>query len=133
METRLLRAGFDQEEVGDVLERLERVRLLDDEQFARDLAQQAFNVKRSGNRAVASALFAKGVPRETVEAVTAGYADGDPARALELAEARAVRMAGLDPAKAYRRLTELLIRRGHSPSVAREAAGRALGRDGVDP
>jgi regulatory protein len=133
MEVRLLRAGFDQGEVDDVLGRLERARLLDDEQFARDLAQQAFDVRRSGQRAVASALFAKGVSRETVEEVTAGYADGDPARALELAEARAVRMADLDPSKAYRRLTELLMRRGHSPSVARQAAGRALGRDESTP
>lgn len=129
METRLLHAGFEQEEVDDVLERLEKVRLLDDEQFARDLAQQAFTVKRSGQRAVASALFAKGVSRETVEAVTAEYEGGDPARALELAHSRAARMGNLDPAKAYRRLTDLLMRRGHSPSVAREAAGRALGRD----
>lgn len=128
METRLLRAGFDHEEVDDVLERLERVRLLDDEQFARDLAQQAFNVKRSGQRAVASALFAKGVSRETVEAVTGEYEGGDPARAMELAEARAPRMANLDPAVAFRRLADLLMRRGHSPAVAREAAGKALGR-----
>ena len=115
--------------IDDVLERLERVGLLDDEQFARDLAQQAFTVKRSGQRAVASALFAKGVSRETVETVTAEYDGGDPGRALELARSRAARMGDLEPAKAYRRLTELLMRRGHSPSVAREAAGKALGRD----
>jgi len=129
METRLLRAVFDQAEVDDVLERLERVRLLDDEQFARDLAAQAFTYKRSGRRAVASALFAKGVSRETVEAVTAEYDGGDAGRALELAQARAMRMGDLEPAKAYRRLTDLLMRRGHSPSIARAAAGKALGRD----
>ena len=58
-------------------------------------------MKRSGQRAVASALFAKGVSRETVEAVTAEYDGGDPGRALELARSRAARMGDLEPAKAF--------------------------------
>ncbi|MCJ7832234.1 MAG: RecX family transcriptional regulator, partial [Actinobacteria bacterium] len=71
----------------------------------------------------------KGVDNATVEAVTAGFADDEEERARELAERRAARMGGLDKATAQRRLTDFLIRRGHSPSTAREAASRALALD----
>lgn len=131
MQIRLRAAGFEEQEVSDVLARLERSRLLDDEQFARDLAQQAFTHKRAGTRAVKSALLSKGVARETVEAITEEYAAGEVGRADELAAARAARMGALDPATAYRRLTSFLMRRGHSPAIAHAAAGRALGRDGL--
>lgn len=126
IETRLLQAGFGQDEVDEVLASLERAGLIDDTQFALDLAEHAFNNKGSGVRAVASALRAKGVDISTVEAVTAGFAEHEEERARELAERRATRMRGLDRATAHRRLTDFLIRRGHSPSTARDAAARAL-------
>lgn len=129
IQTRLLRAGFPGDEVEEVLASLERSKLIDDTQFAIDLAEHAFNNKNSGVRAVTSALRAKGVDNATVEAVTAGFADDEDERARELAERRAARMSGLDKATAQRRLTDFLIRRGHSPSTAREAASRALALD----
>lgn len=129
IQTRLLRAGFPGDEVEEVLASLERSKLIDDTQFAIDLAEHAFNNKNSGVRAVTSALRAKGVDNATVEAVTAGFADDEDERARELAERRAARMGGLDKATAQRRLTDFLIRRGHSPSTAREAASRALALD----
>jgi SOS response regulatory protein OraA/RecX len=75
-----------------------------------------------------SALMAKGVDRETAEAAL-GPADGDEDRALALAERRVARLTGLPPEVAHRRLTDFLIRRGHAPGTAREAARKALGLD----
>jgi regulatory protein len=132
MEVRLLRAGFGSDEVETELATLERVRLLDDAQFAHDLAAQAFGSKKAGTRAVRSALAAKGVASTTIEAVCAEFSGSDEQRADELACARATRMGDLDPKTAYRRLTSFLIRRGHAPSVAYAAAGRALGRGGSE-
>lgn len=132
IETRLLQARFPREEVDEVLASLERAKLIDDAQFAQDLAEHAFNNKNSGVRAVASALRAKGVDSATVEAVTAGFAGDEEERARELAESRAARMQGLDRRKAHKRLTDFLMRRGHSPSIAREAAARALALDAAD-
>jgi hypothetical protein len=40
-----------------------------------------------------------------------------------------VRLAGVPPEKAFQRLTDFLIRRGHSPEAARGAARRALAVD----
>ena len=50
LERRLLQAGFASAEVTDVLSRLERVGLVDDEAFARALAEQAFGNGRRHER-----------------------------------------------------------------------------------
>ena len=112
--------------MADVLERLERVGLIDDEAFARQLAEHEFGDRRAGARAVAGALAAKGVARVTVEAVLAETPQDEETRADELASTRARRLSGLEPAKAFSRLSGLLMRRGYAPDVARRAARRAL-------
>jgi regulatory protein len=129
---RLSRAGFDAEEVDDELERLERVGLIDDDRFADELAQHAAELKRSGSRAIASALYAKGVSRETIDRVVAGTGEDEEARAEALASSRVGRLRGLPPATAYQRLTSLLLRRGYGPEVARRAAGRALDVESIE-
>lgn len=126
LERRLSAAGFEREEVDDVLGRLEGVGLIDDLAFAQQLAAHQFDNKRAGSRAVASALAAKGVPRSVSDEVLEGAALGDQARAVELAVSKAMRMRGLAPEKAYTRLVGLLARRGYGPGIARSAARRAL-------
>ena len=133
LERRLLQAGFDATEVDDVLLRLERVGLIDDRAFAREVARHAFDVKRSGRRAVVSALATKGVSPELIQDVIAESGEDDEERALELARARARRLRSMDPAKAFGRLVPLLIRRGYGSETARSAARRALELDGDDP
>ena len=123
-------AGFDADEVADELERLERVGLIDDEAFARAVAEQAFERRKAGRRSVASALAAKGVAPSITDAVLDELdGAGDEERADELAKARAVRLRGVPPEKAYQRLSGFLVRRGHSPDAARRAARRALELD----
>ena len=89
LERRLLQAGFEAEEVADVLERLERVGLVDDEAFARQVADHALGVKRSGRRAVVSTLMAAGVAPDVIEATLADAGDEDE-RADALARSRVV-------------------------------------------
>jgi regulatory protein len=126
LERRLLQAGFEAQEVVDVLERLERVGLVDDRAFARQLADHAFGVKHEGVRSVAGSLAAAGVPREIIAETVDPHAGDEEERALALAKSRVARMGSLDPQKAGSRLTSLLMRRGFGPEVAREAARRAL-------
>jgi regulatory protein len=129
LQRRLLQAGFDTSEVDEVLERLERVGLIDDEAFARQVAEHAFGVKRAGRRAVVSSLMAAGVAPDVIESTVAGAADAEDERADALAASRAGRLDSVEPAKAFSRLTSLLVRRGYSPEVARRAARRALAVD----
>ena len=132
LERRLLQAGFEVEEVDDVLERLEGVGLVDDRAFARQVADHAFGVKRSGVRAVTGTLAEAGVAREIIEETVDPHVGDEEARADALAESRAARMRSLDPQKAFSRLTSLLIRRGFGADVARGAARRALAIDQTD-
>jgi regulatory protein len=126
LQGRLLAAGFERDEVDDVLQRLQGVGLIDDQAFARQVAEYQFGSRRAGRRAVTSALLAKGVAPEIAAAVVAEADQDEDRRAEELARARASRMASLEPAKAFSRLTSLLMRRGYSPDVARRAARQAL-------
>ena len=128
---RLLRAGFGAEEVEDVIARLERVDLLDDERFAREFAQHAVGVKGVGRRSLVSGLLAKGIARDTIDEIVGEFAEDQESRAEALAKTRLGRLASLERPAAYRRLTEFLIRKGYDASVARQAAGRALAVDGA--
>ena len=132
LERRLLQAGFDAHEVGDVLERLEAVGLIDDEAFARALAEQAFGARRSGARAVRSALAAKGVSGTTAAAVIEELGGDEEERALELAVSRLTRLRGVAPERAFARLVGLLGRRGYPPATARRAARLALEVEATD-
>lgn len=121
IEQRLLRAGYEPDEVVDAIEGLERVGLVDDDRFARAVVEQQAGRRLSGRRAVAAALFAKGVDRATAEAalqeIDAPGAERELVRAL-----------------AFRRLSGLLARRGYPPAVCREAARIALAHEisGID-
>jgi regulatory protein len=126
LERRLLAAGFATEEVDDVLVRLERVGLIDDEAFARQLAEHRFGVRRSGVRSVTSELRSKGVDAHVIEAVVQERRSHEDVRALELARSRAGRLRGVDPSRAFGRLSAALMRRGYAPEVARGAARAAL-------
>jgi regulatory protein len=126
LERRLLRAGFEAEEVGDELERLERVGLIDDEAFARALAEHAVGRRKEARRVVAGRLAAAGVAPDTAAGVLEAIAIDEETQANELALERASRLAGLPAEKAFERLAGLLMRRGYASEVARRSARRAL-------
>ncbi len=135
LEMRLVRAGFEEAEVAEVLDRLRDVGLIDDMAFARAVAEHGFGTRRSGARAVRQALGAKGVAGETVDAIVAELGGGEEERALALARSRVGRLAALPPEKAFGCMVGLLARRGYPPSIARRAARVALQVDDseVDP
>jgi regulatory protein len=67
LETRLVRAGFEPDEVAVELTRLEEVGLVDDARFATEFAEHALDRRLQGRRAVAADLSAKGVDRGLIE------------------------------------------------------------------
>ena len=134
LRSRLLRAGFDAQEVEAELIRLEAVGLIDDEAFARQAVEHEVLVRRSGRRAIASRLGLRGLDRETVERALADLgAEDEETRVVELARSRTSRLAGLPPEKAFARLVSFLAGRGYSPDLARRAARTALAIDERDP
>ena len=130
LETRLLRAGFQADEVHGEVARLEAVGLVDDEAFARQVAEHELTRRQSGRRAVVSRLMAKGVTRDQIDRVLDEIAgEPDDVRALELARTRCRRLGSLSPEQAFSRLVAFLARRGFEHEVARRAARTALELD----
>jgi regulatory protein len=124
---RLLRVGYEEEEVSDALNDLEAVGLIDDEKFARELAAHELERRGSGRRLAMAALRRAGVDAEVAERILDEIASGEEeARAEELARARLGRLVGLDEETVRRRLLSYLLRRGYEGQVARAAARRAV-------
>ena len=132
LERRLLQAGFDSSEVSDELTRLEAVGLIDDEAFARAVAEHGFGGRRESRRVVAGKLAVAGVDPATAHAVLDDLAGDEQQRADDLASQRVTRLGGLPPDKAFQRLAGYLARRGYPPGIARAAARRALAVEGVE-
>jgi regulatory protein len=130
---RLIQAGYDRDEVAAALDDLEAVGLVNDEQFARQLATQELQARGSGRRLVLAALRRAGVNVELAERVVDETAPHDEeARAEELARHRLGRLRSVDDATAHRRVVSYLLRRGFDGHVARAAALRALSGLGED-
>lgn len=125
---RLVRAGFEAEEVAAALDDLEAVGLVDDDRFARELAAHHLERRGSGRRAALAALRRAGVGAPVAEEALSELDRGDEeARAEALARTRASRLTRLDPETAFRRLVSFLVRRGYEGTTARTASRRALG------
>ena len=126
LRSRLLRAGYEPDEVESALADLEGVGLVDDERFARELAEHQRR-KGLGRRAGLAALRGKGVDRDLAErTVDQVQPEDDADLAYELASARLERLRALPPDVVHRRLLSYLIRRGYEPVIARSAVRRAM-------
>ena len=126
LRSRLLRAGYEMDEVETALVDLEGVGLVDDEAFARELAEHQRR-KGLGRRAGLAALRGKGVDRDLAErTVDEVQPEDDADIAFELASARLERLRSLSPDVLHRRLLSYLIRRGYEPMIARSAVRRAI-------
>jgi regulatory protein len=126
LQQRLLRVDYEPEEVESALDDLERVGLIDDEAFAREMAESQRR-KGMGRRAGMNALRVKGVDRELAERVAEEVSPEDEAeRALQVAVQRLQKLRGLDPVTRRRRLQDFLMRRGYDPETARDACTKAM-------
>ena len=109
-----------------MLQRLERVGLVDDRAFARQYAEHRFGTRKEGSRGVMQGLRAAGIAPALAASVAEEAPDDDEERAADLARSRASRLRGVPPEKAFARLSSLLMRRGYGPEIARSAAREAL-------
>jgi regulatory protein len=119
---RLLTRGFDEQVVADTVERLTRAGALDDTRAVRAAARTLAAVKQRGRHRIARELERQGFDASHVEAALAEVAAtvDEAAIAARLVESR-TRGRRIPDAAAYRRLYGMLMRRGFSTSVIREA------------
>jgi regulatory protein len=132
LERRLVQAGFEAEAVANELERLEQVGLIDDAAFAAAVVESRIGVRGESRRAVGIKLQQAGVDRDVALAALDQAPGDEQERADRLAESRAARVSGLDAATGFARVSGFLMRRGYAPAVARQAARRALGLEGIE-
>jgi regulatory protein len=116
-----------------LLDRFERVGLVDDQAFADAWVESRHRSRGLSRRALADELRRKGVDAETAQ-TAADRIDPDAEReaALLLAARKARSLGGVDEATAFRRLSGMLARKGYSSSVTMSVVREVLGSDVAD-
>lgn len=126
LESKLLRAGYCPATVEMVLYKLSSNHLTNDEEFARQWVQVRAG-RKLGARRIAQELRCKGVSEEEAEAALETL---DPEEQLDSAVALAEKglrkaKTGEDPRKTRQRVSAMLVRRGFSYDMVREAISLA--------
>lgn len=124
LQLRLRRAGAPAETIAKAIDRLVALGVLDDQAFARILAQSRVVKGGASRRHIARELQRRGIGRreadEAIDGVLAEVDLDEAAAARAVAERRLRAMRGLDAATTRRRLHGFLARRGYdSDTIAR--------------
>lgn len=111
-----------------VVQRLERLGLLDDREFARFWVENRQTFRPRGTRALRSEMLQKGIEREVVDEALATIGD-EAAVAYEAGMKKMRSYAGLEEREFFRKMVGFLQRRGFPYETSAEAA-RKLYREG---
>jgi len=114
----LVDKGFREGVIEEVLARLNRVGLIDDQAFARYWRDNRARFRPRGRRMLSYELAQKGVDSEAIEQVLDDYDEAAAVR--KAAEEQARRLQHLPADQFRRRLTGRLVRRGFSYELVRE-------------
>jgi regulatory protein len=126
VERRLARAGYDDEVVAEVVADLERVGLLNDEEFSAQWVESRSRRKKIGSRRLSAELRQKGVSKDVVdEAVREIDEEVEVASALELARKRLKPEEQDDPG-ARRRVAAYLQRRGYNWAIIEQVFAQII-------
>jgi regulatory protein len=120
LEGQLTKRGYPDEVSNRVLDRLAKVGLVDDADFAEQWVQSRRVNAGKGKRALAAELRTKGVANDVITAALAHIdAGAERERAEQLIQAK-LRRENLDgdETKVARRLVGMLARRGYSQTIA---------------
>jgi len=129
----LVERGVPQYAIDVVLDRFTEVGLIDDVAFARMWVDSRVRTRGSAPRVLRQELRRRGIDEDLIEEVLADI-DTDQQRdtAHRIAVAKLRSLERFDTAVKARRLTGLLMRRGHSPSVAFEVVKTVLTQEYVN-
>jgi regulatory protein len=105
------------------------VGLVDDAEFAHAWVGSRHRGRNLGKRALAAELRRKGITQETVAAALDQVdPESEHAAATNLVQRKLASMRELPRATQVRRLSGMLMRKGHSPDIARRVINEALDR-----
>ena len=127
---RLVQKGEPAPLVDQAIERLTRIGLLDDAQFARSLARSKAVGQGASKRRVQQEMFKRGVARDVADEAIAEVFDEEAVDETENAEAAARKklrtLNGVDAETRRRRLYGFLARRGYAPDAIRATLEKVL-------
>ena len=127
---RLKRRGVSEELIEQTCERLVELGLLDDRRFAETLARDRIEFGRKGAHRIRTELRRKGVAQPLIDHALAEAGGEEPA-ARALLDRVGRRYVGLEPRERYRKLHDLLLRRGFTFETVDRVLSRAE-RDAAD-
>ena len=118
---RLADKKYQPDDITAALEKLRKIKLVDDETFAVNYVRDKLAISRRGPRRIYFELIKHGVTKEIAERATKTVVAADElATATALIQSRSRQWAKLAPPARYRRAIGLLSRRGFSPGVIRD-------------
>lgn len=122
---KLVQKEFAEEIIEQVVDDLQRQKLLNDREFARRFVEARLG-RANGSRKLAQELRRKGIETEIIDEVLGEFAatlDSEE-RAMGLLGKQAWRYRGLERDKAKRRMLGFLARRGYDAQMARSAVDK---------
>ena len=122
---KLAQKEFAEEIIEQVVDDLQRQKLLNDREFARRFVEARLS-RANGSRKLAQELRRKGIETEIIDEVLGEFAatlDSEE-RAMGLLGKQAWRYRGLERDKAKRRMLGFLARRGYDAQMARSAVDK---------
>ena len=123
----LSKAAFPPAEIEGAIADLTRLKLLDDDEYARRWIESRLRDKRpAGKRKFLQDLGRKGIEAERLESVLQEYKEQleSDAVVVDLLRRQSWRYRGLDELKVKRRMLGYLCRRGYDRDLANRAAGQ---------
>lgn len=111
--------GFCEDTANEVVARLTRVGLVNDEAFARMLVSERLRGSGKTGRALVEEMRRKGLDESIIEEALKQVGEDElRERARDLAERRLRSMGSISRDVAYRRLAGMLARKGYAPSLS---------------
>jgi len=118
LQERLAGKKYEPEIIGDVLAKLVKANLVNDQEFASNYARDKLSISRRGPRRIYFELVRRGVAKDIADQATKLVnKDEELEVAQVLLQSRQRQWAKLDPLARKRRAIGLLARRGFSPNI----------------
>lgn len=113
---------YSDEEISSALTKLEKNKLIDDERFSQNYAEDKVRIYRRGRHRIALELLHKGVDKELIQSVVKNISlEDELIAAKSLISGKNRQWRDLTERKRFERSVSLLQRRGFSGAVIRQA------------
>ncbi|OON70642.1 regulatory protein RecX [Hymenobacter sp. CRA2] len=130
VEDKLRSYGLDEDEAGEIMIRLVREKLLDDERYARSFVRGKYRLKKWGRRRIRLELKQRGLSEYCIKAGMSEI-DGDEyyQNLKELLEKKNALEKESHPQKRRQKLTAYATQKGYEGDLIQDALGEVLGTE----